>query len=106
MSTIRNHLPQPPRTVTEHNLVLVELMGERDFKLLKAVYNLVVSAAVLGMAILAIVEGAEPTTIGGLAIAAILVVNGFSISEWLAVKAELQRREGVSSQGSDDTGDG
>jgi hypothetical protein len=80
-------------------------MGERDFKLLKAAYNLVVSAAVLGMAILAIIEGAEPTTIGGMAIGAILVVNGFSISEWLAVKAELNRREQHSSS-ENDSGDG
>jgi len=104
MSTIRSHLPKPPRTVTEHNVVLCEIMGERDFKLLKAVYNLVVSAAILAMAILAILEGAEPTTIGGLAIAGVLVVNGFSVSEWLAVKAELNRRQ--QSQPEDDPGDG
>lgn len=82
-----------PRTVTEHNLLLVDLMGEREFKWMKAVYNVIVSALILAIAAYAILEGAEPTTIGTLAIAGILVVNGFSLSEWLAVKAELSRRD-------------
>lgn len=81
-----------PRTVTEHNLLLVEMMGEREFKWMKAAYNVIVSALILVIGGYAILEGAEPTTIGSLAIAGILVVNGFSLSEWLAVKAELNRR--------------
>jgi hypothetical protein len=68
-------------------------MRRRGFKLFKSVSNLLISAAVLAMAWVAIQGGAEPTTMGGMAIAAVLVFNGFSISEWLAVKSELQGRQ-------------
>jgi hypothetical protein len=68
-------------------------MEKREFKLFKSVSNLLISAAILAMAWVAIQDGAEPTTIGGMAIAAVLVVNGFSISEWFAIKSELQRRQ-------------
>lgn len=79
-----------PESVTEHNLRLVSLVGERDFKLYKVVYNLIVTAAILGMAMFAVSEGAEATTIGTIAIAGILVTNGVSLAEWLAVKQALE----------------
>jgi hypothetical protein len=81
-----------PESVTEHNLTLVEIMGERDFKRFKAFYNLLVTAAILGMALFAIREGADPTAVGTFAIAGILTVNGVSLAEWLAVKQELSNR--------------
>lgn len=81
-----------PQSVLDHNLTLVQLMGESEFKRFKAAYNLLVSVGILAIAVVAIEEGAEPTTIGGLAIAGLLTVNGVSLAEWLAVKQELQRQ--------------
>lgn len=82
-----------PRTVTENNLLLVNWMGERRFKQFKLAQSTIVSAFILVIGAYSIFEGADPSTIGGLTIAGILVVNGVSLGEWLAVRQELQRRK-------------
>lgn len=84
-----------PESVLDYNLVLVDLMGERDYKRFKIVYNLIVTVTILVISGFAINEGAEPTTIGAMAIAGILVVNGVSLSEWLAVRHELNHRKRI-----------
>jgi len=58
-------------------------------KTLRIVETLALNAIIGGIAILAIVEGAEPTMLGVGAIAALLLVNGYKLAEIAAVLETL-----------------
>ena len=61
-----------------------------NLKTWKVIKNLVVSIAIVGFAIFAIGEGADPLQVFSLAIVVIGLVNGMELSEFYAAWAEVQ----------------
>lgn len=62
----------------------------RVIRLIKALKAIVTNILVVTIAIFSIMEGAEPTLVGMLALAAITLLNGIELSEWLAAKQALK----------------
>ena len=59
-------------------------------KHMKALKMLVANLAVAGMGFYAIVVGGDPTLIGFMAIAALTLLNGIDINEWLSAKRAME----------------
>ena len=73
-------------------------MNLRTWKVIK---NLIVSIAIVGFAIFAIGEGADPLQVFSLAIIVLGLVNGMEVSEFYAAWAEVQTDSQDDSSSSD-----
>jgi hypothetical protein len=61
-------------------------MSLKTYKTIKAG---IVSLFSLAIGLYSIAQGADPTAVGLSTIAALLVINGFELSEWVAAKQQL-----------------
>lgn len=86
-------LPIVPREVAVANCRLSHRLSDYHMSLraYKAAKSLIVSVFVLAAGTHSLVEGGDPTAIGLATLAALIVINGFEISEWMAAKEELTR---------------
>ena len=74
----------------------------RMLQSLKVIRNTITNI-VLGVVIFyAILQGADPTLVGVLGLAAFVAINGIDISEWLAAKQALEEI-GTEDKGDDDS---
>jgi hypothetical protein len=93
-----------PEDVCAYNIRLdqrlrrVSTMNLKRWKLLKAAISTV---AVLLFAAFAIVEGAEPTTTGLVALLVVAALNGIDIAELLSVWAEVRTAQATDDAASD-----
>jgi hypothetical protein len=97
-----------PATVTAHNRRLearLQMSGLslKTWKVLKA---LLISVAVLSFAGLTILEGAEPTTVGVIALLLVAMINGIDVVEVVAVLADVRQETQQSTDDESDNGDG
>lgn len=84
------------RHIADHNLALLRYLEHRfgvtmSLKKYKLIKSGVVSLALTVFAWSAITQGADPTTIAGLALVTIALINGFELSEFFTVWLEVQR---------------
>ena len=59
-------------------------------RVLKVIRAIITNLLVGVVIIYAILEGADPTLVGVLGLAAFVVINGIDLSEWLAAKQALE----------------
>lgn len=90
-----------PKEVTDYNVVLAGVlpMSLKRWKLLKATVTNTIVAVV---ALAAILEGADPTVVGSLALISLATLNGVELSEWLAAKQALAEYNQRQPPGEDD----
>lgn len=80
--------------LTEGYLRICEYGGDVELiQTLKAVRMLTVNFIIGLLSVFLVLEGADPTIVGGVAITALALLNGVELSEWLAAKQAMQEHE-------------
>jgi len=74
------------RVVDEYHTTLTE-DGERlpMLKTIKIIRSIIVNLGIIGLGILAISRGGDPTLLGGLAVATLGLYNGLELGDYLAL---------------------
>ena len=80
--------------LTEGYLTICQNGGDVELiQTLKAVRMLTVNLIIGILSVFLVLEGADPTIVGGFAITALALLNGVELSEWLAAKQAIQEHD-------------
>jgi len=102
MNGLKHYLPDPPQEITRHNCIVAE-WDMTKLRLLKLARSVLFGLLIGGLGLLGILEGGDPTLIALGTIAAIVVVSGAEISEYLAARRAILKQglDAVKDEGDD-----